>query len=379
MFALMLTLMFAGGLMASDDSLPLLGAYLAATAAALGYAIHQHSRLRRTSTPVPHISLIVGSLGWAIGGALLVAYAFNSGLIASAVGLLLLTFYGRYPWMLAGLLARWAEELNDYARAEVLLRRAIALRPEKSDEARLWTRVVRLMLHQDRGTQALEALNAREAILAEIHTGPQPYFASLTDLELRASALPLLDRYDEALVCCEQALQAPSADHVPVFRLLVVHMRLGRIALSRGWADEAIAQAEWSLRVAAKLTKTVHSRLYAVRAEAKALLGQADEARKDCDLALSGAAESYVRAWSATIQAQSYLASGNMIEAEKATERALRMLPGSLRALYWRGMVLNRVGRTSEGGEILRGLVANYAAEHWGRQAAIALSSPPTQ
>lgn len=358
------------------DFLITVGAYFAAVLAALIYAAYQLAQQgKRKQTDLPYLLRLAGCLSWAGGGALFVAYVFDSWIAASVVGVSALVFLARYPWLAVSRAAEWANDLGEHVRAEKWLRRALAFSPEPTIQAQLWERLGRLCLLQDRGGIALEAQDAKETLLAANAIEGQPFAPTLSDLQQRASALLLLDRFDDALTCCERMLQPTPEGASGALRLLTVRLRLSRIALLRGWDDEAVAQSDWCLRASAQLSKNFTSRIHAGRAAALVGQGQVDAALLECREAGEGASETYIQAWIAAIEAQAHLLTGNVGQAEKEAQRATRLMPGNLQFRYWHGRVLLAQGHTEEGRILLTDMAAAFPLEHWGRAAKFALGA----
>lgn len=343
----------------------LLGAYFAATGSALLYAGYMAARNHGARVRPSASFLLARCLAWACAGALLVAYAQSDFVVAATVALFALVFYARHPWMPAAVAARLAEAAGDYERALAFHRRALALRPDGQSALFLRAQTARINLLLDRGAAAWEVLQANAAPAATIAEGEQ-----------RAAALTLLDRYNEALVCCEQMLQAPQDDPSASLRLLIVHLRLARIALFRGWPDEARAQAEWCLRAAPKTANALVARLHVLVADACAAQNESEAARAACDRALTARREPVVQAGVAAVRAQISLQAGDHNAAEHETRRAVRLLPGHLELLYWRGRVLNALGKETPEETSLRTLAASYPNDHWGKRARADLESP---
>jgi tetratricopeptide (TPR) repeat protein len=191
----------------------------------------------------------------------------------------------------------------------------------------------------------------------------------------RVYALIRLDRFDEALSHCERMLRAPEGDLAGSWRLLLVHGLLGEMALYRGWPDEALAQADW-VRHAMPPTAAAHRPLrspiastHGARAAAQVAAGQIAEARAGCDQALRWSREPIIEAAMALVRAQASLKEYDPRAAEREAAAALRRLPGSLEARYWRGRALDEMGRRAEGEALLRALAEEWPREHWGRLA----------
>ena len=367
------------------DFMVTIGAYFAAVIAALIYAGWAASQSKRKPATLPYLLLLARCLGWAGAGGLFMAYAFNSWVTAGIVGVAGLVFLARYPWLAVSKAAEWASDMGNLSRAESLLRRALAFAPDLAIQAILWDRLTRLYLIQERGGAALEAQDAKEALLAaSTATNPdlqngvnnRTYQPTLHDLEQRASALLMLDRYEETLTCCERMLQghAPGAITGPL-RLLIVHMYLTRLALLREWGDEAMAQSDWCLRAAANLPPIIQARVHIRRAHALVMQGQAEAALQESRLAEKQATETHTQANAASAEAQAHLLAGNAQSAEKAMQRALRLTPANLQFRYWQGRVLLAQGRVGEGKTLLTELAGAFPHEHWGRAAKSALAS----
>ncbi len=347
------------------------GAYFVAAFAALACAAHQAYRQTSTGYRVrlAPVALLARCLGWASGGAMLVAYTFNSAFVAAAVAAMMLAFYARFRWMPLCVAAGWAESLGDHARALDLLHHAVIRTPDSDTLARIWMRIARLNLLNDRGEATLQALDARAAIAQPRGNDLQAAVVSLSELEIRSASLMLLDRGDEALVCCEQMLQGGPDDRLGPLRLLTVHMRLSRLALLRGWHDEATAQAAWCIIAARKMSAAYRTRLLTTQAFALAAQGNAAGARSASQQALKGARDPHSQAMAALVAAQLLLNEGSAQAAERETTRALRLLPDSLPCRYWHGCALVALGQEA-GREQLHTLATQFPKEYWGREAA---------
>lgn len=347
------------------------GAYFAAGLAALACAAQQAYRQTTTRYRVrlAPIALLSRCLGWACGGAMLVAYTFNSAFVVVAVVIMILAFYARFRWMPLCVAAGWAESLGDYARAQDLLHRAVTRTPDSDTLRRIWMRVARLNLLNDRGEATLQALDARAALESPSGSDLQTAIGSLSELEVRSASLMLLGRGEEALICCEQMLQGGPDDRLGPLRLLTVHMRLSRLALFRGWHDEATAQAAWCIGAARKMSALYRTRLLTTQAFALAAQGDAVGARAASEQTLKGSGDPHSQAMAALVAAQLLLNEGRAPAAERETTRALRLLPNSLPCRYWHGRALMALGQGT-GREQLRALAAQFPKEHWGREAA---------
>lgn len=351
--------------------------YIAALLAGLVYAafLTYHNSKKRQYPTVT--SARAHCLGWAAVGALLVAYTTNS-LFLLAVMLVLSGLYfvlNRWVWFSLG--ATVWESMGDYRRTLHWLQLATAANPAPTDLAVLWGRIARIELRLDSGEATLQAIDAaaaaRRAAQALDNGEYHPSMANLgiarVDLEFRAASLTLLERFDEAIRCCEQILQGSPDEPVGAAHLLTVRTRLGRIAYTRGWYDEAIAQANLGLLMVSKNAPLLVGRLLTSRAAARAALEDNAGALRDCEDAKRLYQEPYGVAVIAGIRAQIGLQSGDAITAEKESRLALRYFPDNLQSRYWHARALVALNRP-EGATALRDLATRYPNEHWGRRAA---------
>jgi Zn-dependent protease len=350
------------------------GAYFAAAGAAFVYAAYTAARSGGRGTVAPSSAFLgARSLAWAAAGALLVDWRSSSWFVLVPLGIVAAVYYLRHPWQLVAVAGGIAESLGDAERAARLLDRAAAGARDPESAADLWQRAAALYLKLDRGGSALDALDRRTALLADLPpVGPLTYAEAVN---LRANALMLLGRWEEALSCCEEVLRVASEmgdpRTGPVLNFLV-HARVARLAQLRGWDDEASAQAIWCLQHVAHGAKALRARLHALQAEALANLptpGATEQARIAADAALKSSREVEIQGWTATALAQAALRDGDSDTARREVERVVRLLPGHLACRYWRGRTLAASGDGAGGAETLRALAQAFPDEHWGRRA----------
>jgi Zn-dependent protease/tetratricopeptide (TPR) repeat protein len=348
------------------------GAYFAALGAAFVFSAYSAAHAQGKAGRMPHAWLTWRCLAWAGAAALAVAYGAESLWVLGAVFAAAAVFYARRPWLLLSLAARLAGSMGWVERAIALRWGALALGPRPEAAFMLLYDIAASYLSLGRGGEALAALDATAAGGAP----PAGSFTALTLLAARAAALIRLERFEEALRCCEEMLRAPQGDLISPWRPLLVHRQLGELALYRSWPDEAQAQAECVLRglgaQVAGLAGTLAAGARWVRASACVAEGRVSEGQRECEKALATNRDPATEARIAVVRAQAALLDGDWERAEKETGNALRRLPGSLETLYWRGRVLREAGNV-EGETILRRLAAEFPREHWGILARAAL------
>jgi Zn-dependent protease/tetratricopeptide (TPR) repeat protein len=345
----------------------LLGAFSAALGAALIYTVYASIRSKGAgmSRRTAGAALRARRLAWAAGGAALVAYWSGSLLVAGVLAAVVALFYLRNPWALLAVAGEVADALGDSERALDYLTRAAERCPKREERAILWQNVARRSLPLDRGAATLGALENRDG------AGGQPTDV-LAEMNMRASALGLTTRFDEALACCEQMLQAAATDpRRGLAANFLVHARLARFAQIRGWHDEAVAQSDWCLKRLTPAATSLAAELHALRAEALASQsgavpgevgnGFAEAAAAACDAALERSREPSIQAWVATVRAQLALRAGDRDAADREAKRAVQLLPGHLGCLYWRGRIASPAD--------LERLAAKFPEDYWGRRA----------
>jgi Zn-dependent protease/tetratricopeptide (TPR) repeat protein len=357
----------------------LTGAFTAA-GIAFCHVIYQAVRLRSTYTrPAPAI-LRTRLLAWAWAGVILVAYYTGSAVLSIALIILLAGFYARHPWMVPALQARLAESLGDSEKALTYLETAIARCPESDVRAEMYHHTARLNLHLDRGADTLAALDAarREEESANVPPPILPPTAprgirEMPDLDTRIAALTLTGRYEEALTHCEQMLAATGGDpRTTPLATFWVHLRLARMALFRGWHDEAAVQVEWCLKHVSSGAATMNASLRLLLAEAQAAQGRSESEKAEANVvtALKASRESTIRAQAGNVRAQIALAADDRETAAKEAGQAVRVLPGHLACLYWWG----RTGNPA----MLESLAERFPNDYWGQRAKEALAAEPT-
>ncbi len=355
------------------DLVLLIGAFLAATFGALFNAVYQWvTRLKQ-----PDLSRTLRTarcLGWAAASALLVSYTSDNLSVALFVLALGAVFYLRFPWMLLGLAAGWAKGFGDERKALALYRRSLALCRDPESAARLHLEISKIALSNDWGSAGLEALEARAQLLHQYGTPEAAsVLASIQELEARATALTLTERYDEALTVSEAILKAPHDDPLDKLRLIVVRFRIARIAFFQGWTDEGRAQMEVCLKAVSNL-RPLQGLAQLRLAEAALAEGNLPEAKKSGDLAQSLFKEPAFLASVASVRAEIAARLNRPAEAEKEIQGALTQFPDQLEFKYRFGLILNAVGKLAQGEAVLRQLAQEFPQEHWGKQAGLALS-----
>ena len=362
-----------GGIWVSDrlaqQGWSLLGAYGAAALGAVFYAGHQAYHQQERKLKLFYMPLVARCMAWAAGAALLVAYMTTGVEVIIGVALCALLWYLRFPWMLVSWAGSLAEQMGDWERSLALRQRALALRPDRESVLALQTSLANLNIQMGRGEAALTALDAKQKLQMEGLPVGTPPRLTLQDLELRTGALVLLEKYDEALLCCEQILKIPVDATQGNILLLAIHLRLARLAYFRGWADESLAQAEWCLGVLPQTAKTLLATVHGLRAEALLALDRTEEARTASELSLKASRENQVEARAANFRAQLCLHTNDPAGAEKETRRASHLLAGHLGNWYWRGKALLATGQTEQGTTLLRELAQKYPNDHWGKLA----------
>jgi len=315
----------------------------------------------------------VRALAWALGGALLVVYITEDPVLFAVVAAAAIAFMLRYPWAWHSAGAGLRLELGDLEGALREIQRAADLRPDPETEALLLSSIARANLALKRGEPALAALERRRALADAVRAGT-PVVRSVADLALEAGALGLLERFDEALDRCEQILPAAASEQAARGRYLTVRICLAEIARMRGWADEALAQAEWCL--AALHSKARHARglLRALRAVCLTDLGKLDAAVHEAARAERSARDPAVETSGCLVRARAALAAGNAAEALRHLARAEKLRAGDLEVRYWRGLA-RREACDASADEELRALADEHPRELWGRRAAAVLAS----
>lgn len=354
---------------------PLLGAYCVGSSSALFYAGYQayHLRLIRAR---PSLALLTArAMAWTAFGALIVAYAVEDLAIVGLVLCSVALYLALNRWLVFAQLASLAEKMGRPDRALQWLDRAFAVPIDPDTRSALLQHVARLNILLARGGVALEAMDSRSN-----GAGPtgKPAASSIAELTMRGSALILLERYDDALSSCEGILQSSSTDPLYSGRLLLVHIRLAELARLRGWSDEAVAQADWSLRALPKAARNMTSRMRILRAAALVEEERFEEARAECEMAVKESRESAVEAGAATVLASLHLRANDPTMAIQEAERALRLLPGHLESLFQYGLALcatNTETQKQEGHRILHTLANDFRHEHWGKRAQAVLTT----
>lgn len=375
----LLALLFVGirfSALIRHNAAALLWAYFLASTAALffaGYMMWHRKVAERTGLS----AMTARCMAWAAGGALLAAYIGTNPFVVVAVAAITGVWYARFRWMAFVAAAHLAESLNLQERAVRMLHRALALKPDAESSARLWHKIALLENARTCGGPALAALEAADSLFpllpaARAVAAPN----SITTLSLKSSAYILLDRYGDALGCCESILQAPPDDPQGAARLWLVHYRLAQSARYRGWWDEALAQADLCLRTMRggnRLTAGLHG----VRALALLDQGKTEEARAACDQALKASREPQAESRTEALRGEISLRAGAPADAEKQTARALRLAPDNLEIRFTRGRALIAAGQRTEGETMLWEMARAYPLEHWGRCAERTLNPPP--
>jgi tetratricopeptide (TPR) repeat protein len=278
----------------------------------------------------------------------------------------------RYRWALPAALAGVRQELGDLEGAIGLWQRAADLRPDPETEASLLTTIARAELALKRGQPALDALERRRA-LASALAPRAPVVRSMGDLALEASALATLERFDEAVARCEEILAVTVHEEASRARRLTVHACLADLARIRGWADEALAQAEWCLAAVPQKARRARGVLRALRAATLADQARFEDAVAEAGRAAKAARDPAVEAQVCIVRARVNLDARRPGDALRHLIRADHLRAGSLETAYWLGVAL-RATDDAAGVERLRDLADRHPAEHWGRRAAASLA-----
>lgn len=192
----------------------------------------------------------------------------------------------------------------------------------------------------------------------------------------RARAEVLLDHPERALAMVEELLAGRLGKGAGVTRLLLARAILGRIALARGWSDEALAQAMSLLRELPREGSTAAAELrssaYLLKAEALVRAGRHEDAAVEIAEARRWRSSPEVEAHCAVLRAESALARGDAEQALREAESALTRLPGRLAGEYWRARALEALGKSEEARSIFTRLALGYPTDHWGRAATAA-------
>jgi Zn-dependent protease/tetratricopeptide (TPR) repeat protein len=352
------------------SGLPVLYGALVGTGLAFLHVIYQAIRLPHVwPRPAPAV-LRMRLLGWAFFGAAIVAYYTDSLPLFIVLAVLLLGFYARHPWMLSALWARLAESLGDNDKAITVLEKAAARCPEPEVQADLYEHIAALSHSLDRGADTLTALDEATRRDTDSGTNATPSAPTLSiaagirelpELKTRADGYMLTTRYEDALATCERMLAVTGGDprSAPIAEFWVRNI-LARMAIFRGWHDEAAAQAEWCLKhfkIAAPLTAPLHL----ILAEAQAAQRQFADAEQNVATALKANTHVPIRAWAGTVRAEIALAEGDTDRATKEADQALRLLPGHLACLYWWGRCDNPA--------MLDTLAERFPNDYWGQKA----------
>ncbi len=361
-----------------NSALKLLAAYVLATLASLFSALYQYAHRKGPRAVIPDAILTARCLAWAAGSGLIVAYAFNDPWTLLAVGICALVFFALCPALAFFLAGSIASDLSRSEQARALFEKGLQKHPDSEMRTLLQMKIAAIHLVFAQGGAALKALEGIEALTAPLRSVPygQPIapMPSIAVLNGRAAALIHLERFDDALTCCEQMLQAPADDPLGNNRLLLVHIRLAELARRRGWADELLAQVDCSLRMVSKTNRKFHAYLRYLRASALIAAGKLDGVEAECNQALEMSRDASVEARVGVVRAQLAMIAGDIPTAERETEKASRLLGDNLEVAYWRGKALVAAGRKEEGTGQLLMLARNYPQEYWGRMAGTALA-----
>jgi Zn-dependent protease/tetratricopeptide (TPR) repeat protein len=354
-----------------------LGGFIAASVAALvnaGYQSHHAAAQGRPSYP----EALASCLSWAAAAALLVAYATNNLILLAVVLACAAIYVAAHSWIVAAVRADIASALGDPERALALRKRAAMAAADPETKLAMWTAFQRLAIRLDHGADTLEAADAIDGLLPRVPSGP----ATRDDVSLavrRAVGYTLVERFDDALACCERILQARGSTTSAAARLLMAHNRMQRIAQVRGWADEHLAQTEWCLRVAAPRAIVFRAGMEAKRAQALYALGRTDESAAACAAAVALHRSAAVEAVTSATLAEIAADAGDGVAADRQSLRAVRLMPGELEIRFRRGSALYKSNGSPEGEQILRSLANDFPREHWGRQAKDLLNPPPAE
>jgi tetratricopeptide (TPR) repeat protein/Zn-dependent protease len=355
------------------QGITLLGGAAAAAGMALLHVAYQAIRLRGVWIwPAPPL-LRTHLLGWAFVGASLVAYYTGSLPLVGMLFVLATGFYALHSWMIPALQARLFESLGDRERALNALNLAVHRCPEPAAKAELYEKIARLNLALARGADALDAQqksleNEQSAAYTTVSPRIPTGLREMMRLNLRSDALVLMGRYEESLACYEQMLTLTGGDpRTAPLAEFYVHANLAQMALLREWYDEAEAQAQWGLARVASTAASLTALLHLFLAKAQANQDRPADAETNIETALKMHHDVSIRADAAVIRCQMALNAGETQKAADYAEQALRLVPGNLSVLHWRG----RCGSP----EILERLAREFPNDYWGQRAGALLKT----
>lgn len=267
------------------------------------------------------------------------------------------------------LLASVAAAIGFTGRVPQFKERAFRASRDAIERSRLALDLAREALVRERGAET-------ELWLDCVGEGAAGRSLSPAEAYYRARAELLLDRSERALALVEELLAGRQGKGAGVMRLLLARALLSRIALSREWSDEALAQASSLLRelprqgsaAAAELRSSAHL----LKAASLVRSGRHEEAALELAEARRWRASPEVEAGCAVLRAESALARGDAETALREARSALARLPGHLAAEYWHARALESLGRSEEARGIFTRLSLGFPGDHWGRAATAA-------
>jgi tetratricopeptide (TPR) repeat protein/Zn-dependent protease len=333
---------------------------------ALVYGISAAVRAGGAPFPRPRHLLTWGCLACCEATLLITAYWLGSGQVLLVALLAPGLFFVRRPWLIWCLLADLAARQGDLARAIDFRTRALSLGPDATPGfAQEVQRAVHLnALNQ--GTAALASLDAASARnLPAQAAGVLPATLGAN----RALARLEQGEFTEALRECELLLAGANTDPVGAIRLHQVQGILLRLALYRGWFDQAIARAEHLLGELGPTRAGVrsgHGPLLRARAWALVESGTATEAESAIRAAAPESKEPAAAAMLARLRAMLALRQGHPDEAERLLSPAVAALPTCLEIRYWRAAVVSALGRQEEARLALAALATSHPDDYWG-------------
>ncbi len=337
--------------------------------ASVVFLIHQWVHVRLGHVQPNRDSLHRHALAWGAAAALAVAYARNSLPLLVVVLLLTALYLTVRPAVALALLAVGQEWRGQLARAAEYRVRALGRRPGSDLEKEL-----RLLLADTRFQmgQAREALECLDLAVDGPGSEAVPQ-SNILRWFLHARALVALERYADAMRICERLLRVPHGERSSNRRTALVRDLLGEMAESRGWSDEALAQAEVQLsQLPANVSGEPAELLLRARwrrAVALAAQGRPGDALKELHLAHRWVADRAGRVALATNQARVSLERRDWTGAGRYAEAAVSRMPDAIEPRLLQAEAHFGAGKP-EGEEYLRRLAREHGEDRWGRRAA---------
>lgn len=357
---------------------PLYLGFLAATIGSAGFALLLVGAMKKTKARPVFQSGVAGSLKWGMYMALLVAYATNSLPLFGAVALLTAGFFAFNRWAWFGWCSDLCDNIGQHERIQGYLTRAIGASDDPLYRVLLARRLVNFQMKRDSGKDLLAAHDLleqyRNEVLEIAKLEPHRFYPSqlgesrLIVLERRAIGYSLREQYGDVLTCCEQMLISTQEHTVSPLNLLVVRLRLARIALNQRWYDEALAQVEAGRAMLAEVPAEVQGTFLMMRALVHISAGDVEPALLDCDTCQTLLRDPYHIACLSAVRAQIKLKSGDLASAERQIKAALYGFPTNLHFLFLRAKIWQANGN-EEGNALLRRLVQENPGEYWAKQA----------